>query len=130
MSEESREEGSEIVSHALVQVLVVFVFLLLMQSALFLHARNTAISAASEGARRYSLLEGRISDADEQVRDVMAPLVGSGAIEDLVIHEEKIGSGNDRIAVVTFRTTLPLFINWGPSWLRVRGSSVMEKALP
>lgn len=130
MREESREQGSEVVSHVLVQFLVIFVFLLLMQSALFVYAKNTAISAASEGARRYSLLEGRVVDADEQVRDVMVPLLGNRAIEDLSIYEEKIGGGNDRIAVVSFRTTLPLFINWGPSWLQVRGSSVMEKALP
>lgn len=130
MCGESSEEGSEIVSYVLVQVLVVFVFLIMMQFAFFVHTRNTAIAAACEGARRFSMLGGNVSDAKEQVDEVMNVLLGESQVSDLEVRREPRAAGQYEVGVVSFRTTFPVFLNFGPHWLAVSGSSVVEDSLP
>lgn len=124
------DEGSEIVSHVLVQFLVIVVFLALLQSALIIHTRNTAISAAGEGARRFALLGGTSQDAREQVEDAVASLWGEENIHELTLTREPRGGGTYEVAVVTLRTTFPIFLTFGPSLLNVRGTAIVEESLP
>lgn len=120
----STEEGSEVVSHVLVQFLVILVVLLLMQSALLVHTRNTTISAAGEGARRAALLGGNTAEAHQRVEALLDSLLGPNPSRSVVVSTEPDQAG--AVTVVTVRTTLPVFFTLGPQLLEVRGSSVQE----
>lgn len=124
MAPVSAEEGSEVVSHVLVQFLVILVVLLLMQSALLVHTRNTTISAAGEGARRAALLGGNTAEAHQRVEALLDSLLGPNSSRSVVVSTEPDLAGT--VTVVTVRTTLPVFFTLGPQLLEVRGSSVQE----
>lgn len=126
----SGEEGSEVVSYLLVQFLVITVFLALVQAAIIVHTRNTAISAASEGARRYAMVGGSAEEAHDEVNAVMNTLLGDAKVSDLQIRREAHGGSTYEVGVVSFRTTLPIFFTLGPPWLDVEGTSIMEDSLP
>lgn len=119
-----RDEGSEVVSHVLVQALALFVVLALLQFAFALHTRNMAIAAAGEGARRGALLEASEGDAVERTEVLLDSLLG-------VRHREVSASrelrGAREVLVVSVRTDLPLLLGFGPSWLRVSGSALVEE---
>ena len=103
------EEGSEVVSYVLVQGLVLFLVLALLQFAFALHTRNMVIAAASEGARRGALLDG---------------LVGARHYE---VSTSREALGGRSVLVVTVKADLPLLVNLGPSWLRASGSALVEE---
>lgn len=120
----SCEEGSEVVSHILVQFLVLLVVMLLLQSALLVHTRNTTISAAGEGARRAALLGGNTAEAQVRVEALLDSLLGPNTQRSVVLSTEADPAG--AVTVVTVRTTLPVFFTLGPQMLEVRGSAVQE----
>lgn len=126
----AEDEGSEVVSYVLVQFLVLTVFLALLQFAVFVHTRNTAISAASEGARRYAMIGGAPSHAHEQVHQVMSALLGDSHVRDMSVTREARSGDGYEVAVVHLTTTYPLFLTMGPAWLEVRGTAVIEESLP
>lgn len=118
------EEGSEVVSHILVQFLVLLVVLILLQSALLVHTRNTTISAAGEGARRAALLGGNSAEAEQRVEELLESLLGANPSRSVTLTTRPDHAGT--VAVVTIRTTLPVFLTLGPQMLEVQGSAVME----
>ncbi|MDY5600378.1 ABC transporter [Schaalia hyovaginalis] len=118
------EEGSEVVSHALVQVIVLIVVLALLQLAFALHTRNMAIAAAGEGARRGGLLGGSQAEAVERTRVLFADLAGA---HDARISAERKGVDGAEVLVVTVTTRIPILVSWGPQWLTVSGSSLIEE---
>ena len=77
------EEGSEVVAHAMMQALVVIVFLIILQTAFALHTRNLAISAASEGARRGALVGAVDADAIQRTGDLLDDSLGQGRPRDI-----------------------------------------------
>lgn len=118
------EEGSEVVSHILVQFLVILVVMLLIQSALLVYTRNTTISAAGEGARRAALLGGDTAEAHGRVEALLDSLLGPNPARSISLSSEPDPAGS--ITVVTVRTTLPVFFTLGPQLLEVRGSAIQE----
>lgn len=118
------EEGSEVVSHILVQFLVILVVMILLQSALLVHTRNTTISAAGEGARRAALLGGNSVEAHARVEALLDSLLGPDPARSVALSIEPDPAG--AVTVVTVRTTLPVFFTLGPQLLEVRGSAVQE----
>lgn len=125
-----REEGSEPVSYVLVQMLVIIVFLALLQFSLVVHTRNTVISAAGEGARRYAVLGGSAGEARAYVAQTCDELLGPGRVQQIDIAREKRGGGSYEVVVVTVRSTLPIIWKLGPSLLYGQGSAVVEDSLP
>lgn len=111
-------------SHALVQLIVLIVVLALLQLAFALHTRNMAIAAAGEGARRGGLYGGSQVEALEWTRMLFADLAGAHDAE--VSAEHKTVNGVE-VFVVMVRTRIPLLVSWGPQWLTVSGSSVIEE---
>lgn len=120
----SRERGSELVSYVLVQGLVLLVVLALLQLGFALHTRNLAISAASEGARRGGLLGGSEAEAAARTRDLLSDLAGA---QDPVVSTSKRVIGGREVLVVTARTRIPVLASFGPRWLTVTGSSIVEE---
>ncbi len=125
-----KEEGSEPVSYVLVQMLVIMVFLALLQFSLIVHTRNTVISAAGEGARRYAVLGGSEEAARAYVSQTCDELLGPGRVQEIDIVREKRGGGSYEVAVVTVRSTLPIIWKLGPSVLYGQGSAIVEDSLP
>lgn len=119
------EDGSEVVSHVLVQAMVVLVVLMLLQVAFALHTRNLAISAAGEGARRGALLGGDAAEAAARTEDLLDQALGPGRPREVSAQRSSVG-GRDTF-VVTVSTSLPVLLTWGPGGtLTVRGRSVVE----
>lgn len=118
------EEGSEVVSHVLVQALVLLVVLALLQLAFALHTRNMAIAAVGEGARRGALLGAGEADAVERTQTLLDSLIGVRHREVTALREPR---GAREVLVVTVRTDLPLLLDLGPSWLQVSGSAIVEE---
>lgn len=120
-----REEGSEVVSHVLVQALVVVVVLMVLQVAFALHTRNLAISAAGEGARRGALAGGSLSEAVSRADLLLDQAMGASRPRTVTAAE--VVSGDRRTLTVTVSTALPVLLAWGPAdWLTVRGRSLLE----
>lgn len=120
-----REEGSEVVSHVLVQVLVLLVVLALLQLAFALHTRNLAISSAGEGARRAALAGGSAAEGVARTEALLDAALGPSTPRAVTVSTG--GYQGVRTVEVTVRTTLPVLLTWGPSnALSVRGRSVVE----
>lgn len=118
------EWGSEVVSWVLVQGLVLFVVVALLQLGFALHTRNLAISAASEGARLGGLHGGSETQAIERTKVLLADLA---AAKDLEVTADRQYVAGRQILVVTARTRIPLIASFGPQWLTVTGSSLIEE---
>lgn len=118
------EEGSEVVSFALVQIMVLTVVLALLQLAFALHTRNMAIAAAGEGARRGGLLGGSDAEAVERTRALCADVVGA---HDAQVRADRREVDGAEVLVVTVTTRIPILVSWGPQWLTVSGSSLVEE---
>ncbi|MDO5049603.1 MAG: TadE/TadG family type IV pilus assembly protein [Actinomycetaceae bacterium] len=100
------ERGSQVVGHVLVQVLVVFVVLALLQMAFVLHTRNVAIDAASEGARRAALLGTSLGDGQSRTSELLNDALGTDASRSIRVYETvRAGEG---VVVAEVATTLPV----------------------
>ncbi len=119
------EDGSEVVSHVVLQGLVVLVVLAMLQIGLALHTRNLAVSAAGEGARRAALVGGDEADGRERTDRLLDEFIGVSRSRDISV-ETQVVEGRATI-VVTVSTVLPVLVTWGPSGsLTVRGRSLVE----
>lgn len=117
------EEGSQVVSYALVQVLVLLLMLGAMQLAITLHIRNVSVYAAGEGARRGALLGGDETEAHARTQQLLDEFAGSGEGNIVVTRD---GTGEEEVLTVTVTTTLPVLLHMGPQWLTVRGRALVE----
>ena len=120
------ESGSEVVSNVLLQGLVLFIVLAMLQIGFALHMRNMAISAAGEGARRGGLLGGDEAEAIARTDEILSSLVG--ASRDARISASRSQGPDGQVLTVEVRTALPILVNLGPQWLHVRGTSIVEEA--
>lgn len=100
------QQGSQVVGHVLVQVLVVFVVLGLLQMAFVLHSRNVAIDAASEAARRAALLGGSIEDGKHRAETLLNGALGSDDSRSITVYETI--RLNEPIVVAEITMTLPV----------------------
>jgi Tfp pilus assembly protein PilX len=100
------EQGSQVVGHVLVQVLVVFVVLGLLQMAFVLHSRNVAIDAASEAARRAALLGASIEDGEARANALLNGTLGTDDSRSITVYETiRLG---EPIVVAEVAMTLPI----------------------
>ncbi|MCS4483986.1 pilus assembly protein [Gleimia sp. 6138-11-ORH1] len=118
--ESAEESGSEVVSHALVQVLVLILVSALLQLGFVLYTRNVAVDAASEGARYYSLQGASLERTYARIEALLSGGLGTGERQ-ILITERKVA---DRVQVVVqVSTDLPILGPWGvPRALTVEAS--------
>lgn len=107
------EDGSQVVSHVLVQVLVVFMVLGLMQLAFALHVRNVSIDAASEGARRAALVGATLSEGQARTDALLAGSLGAKVPRQIRLYEE-VRAG-EPVIVAEVATRLPVLGPFGPA---------------
>ena len=79
------DRGAAVVEFTLVSVLVVFLFLLVMQVGLVLHARNVLVSAAQDGARLAANADRSASDGVARTTQSIAGSLGPGTAERMVV---------------------------------------------
>lgn len=76
------DEGAAVVDFVLVSVLVLALFLLVLQVAVFLHVRNVVTAAAGEGARYAATADRSPEDgaarARQAIRDALGARTASG----------------------------------------------------
>jgi hypothetical protein len=119
------ERGSATAEFVLVAALLTVLTLSVMQLALALHIRNTALDAASEGARFAALADNGLDDGAARTRDLLSTALGDRYAADVTAG---YGSVADYDSVrVTVRTPLPLFGLIGiPGGLEVTGHASVE----
>jgi len=119
------DTGSAVVEFVLVGVLLVVLVLAVLQLALALHVRNTAMDAASEGSRYGALADNSPADAVQRTADLIGAAIGPEYARDIEVSEER-WMGRPAV-VVTVRTTLPLLGLLGiDRALEVQGHAVRE----
>ncbi len=117
--------GSASAEFVLVGALLTVLTLSVMQLALALHIRNTALDAASEGARLASLADSGVGEGVERTRDLISSAIGDGYASDV---SGDIGDYRGHLsATITVRTPLPLLGLAGiESGLEVSGHAAIE----
>lgn len=119
------ERGSQIVSHTLVQALVIIIVLALLQLGFALHARNMAIDAASEGARRASLSGATHADGIERASSLLDASIVTDPRRRITIIEDL--RGGLPFITVEIAIRLPVLGPLGPArGLTVRASAWKE----
>lgn len=115
------ESGSEVVSHALVQLLVLILVTAILQLGFALYIRNVALDAASEGARYQALQGATPTQTYTRVQGLLDGGLGAGESQ-VSISEHSVG---DRQQVtVRITTRLPILGPWGlPNALKVEASA-------
>ena len=104
--------------------------LALMQLGWGLTARNLAVSAASEGARRAALAGAELESGAARTRELLAgtPLVPAGSE---VLAQTIPGESGWPTVRIEVRGSLPVLGPWGPAGtLHVAGHAPVEPELP
>lgn len=110
---------------SLVAVLLTALTLAVVQLALALHVRNTALDAAAEGAR-YAALAGSSAGAGaERTRELIGSALSADFADDVTASTTT--RGGVPVVEVTVRAPLPLIGLFGPPRsLEVRGHAAVE----
>lgn len=119
------DRGSAPVEFVLVGVLLTFLTLAVLQLALALHIRNTALDAAAEGARYGALADNEPADAVPRTVELITTAIGADYARDVSVREgDWMGVP---AVIVTVHTTLPLVGLLGPDRaLEVEGHAARE----
>lgn len=117
------QRGSAVVDFVLVVVVIVPLFLGVLQVALVMHARNTAASAASEGARLAATADHDLAEGEARTRAQLATALD---LETRVVgRPTMLGGAPARQVEVT--VAIPALGLWGPAVeVTVRGTAVEE----
>ncbi len=100
------ERGSAVAEFVMVGAILTLLTVSVLQLAIGLHVRNTALDAASEGARFAALADNTPADGVARCRTLIALAVGSDYARDVTV---AVGDWRGHPAVtVTVRTTLPV----------------------
>lgn len=110
------ERGNAIASHVMVQALVVFVFLALMQLAYALYVRNTVLDIASQSARRGALIGGSDAEAAARARQLLAQYLSPSYPATVTVHRQpmQLGDGHGQLITVSVTAQLPVLGPLGP----------------
>lgn len=122
------ERGAAVVEFTLVAVLLVFLFLLVMQVGLVLHARNLLVSAAQDGARFAANADRTAEDGVTRTRESVAGSLGPELASRMVITPLPTGDTGG-LPVVGIRVSGPLpfvFAPVGPLRITVEGHALDE----
>jgi hypothetical protein len=119
------QEGSAVVDFVLVGALVTLLFLACIQLALVLHVRNTALDAASSGARYGVLADRGPSDARARTEQLLRGALNQDYARDVTVATENYQGRS--ILKVTVRVPLPVIGLIGPaSALEVAGHAALQ----
>lgn len=119
------ESGSAVAEFVMVSVLVLALFLGVVQVALALHVRATAIDAAAEGARLAARADRGLDSGAARTRELLADSLGRSYAGD-VTARHAVSDGLD-VVEVTVRAPLPVVGLLGPSGvLTLRGHALEE----
>lgn len=120
----SGARGSATVEFALVTPLLLLVMLGVLQVALALHVRSTAIAAAAEGARLASMLGSDPEFGAERTRQVLRENIAGTGVR-AVTAERGVHDGL-QVLTVEVVMDLPLIGLLGPTEMRVRAHALDE----
>ncbi|OKL48093.1 hypothetical protein [Boudabousia marimammalium] len=103
------ESGSAVAGHVMVQALVVFVVVALLQLAYAFHLRTVAIDAAVQGARRIALQGGTEDEGVARVKElVSASAFSSFPVTPTVSYQPGPKLAEKQYTVVEMQVTMPL----------------------
>jgi Flp pilus assembly protein TadG len=123
----SSEAGSGVVEFVLVTVLVLFLFLVVMQVGLALHARNVLVAAAAEGARYGANADRADEDGAERALQVVAESLPGVAGSAEARAEPRVAGADPQVVDIVVSSDLPvLFLAVGPLHLTVLGHALKE----
>jgi len=122
------ERGSSVVEFVLVTVLVLFLFLLVAQVGLVLHARNVLVAAAAEGARYGANADRADEDGAARALQVVADSLPGGVAASAQAHAGPRPAGADpQVVDIVLSSDLPVvFLAVGPLHLTVHGHALKE----
>lgn len=110
----------------MVSVLVLAVVLGVLQLGLALHARNTLISCASEGARHGAKIGSSPDAGADRTRDLIRRSISDGYADDVSVTTEQTAAGV-QVVVVRVSAPLPVIGPLGPDGaLDVTGRAFVE----
>jgi TadE-like protein len=119
------QDGSAVVDFVLVGALVTMLFLACIQLALVLHVRNTALDAASSGARYGVLADRAPSDARARTEQLLRGALSPDYARDVQVATEDY-RGRSTLKV-TVRVPLPVLGLIGPAgFLEVAGHAAFQ----
>ena len=124
----ARDAGSSVVEFVLVTVLVLFLFLVVLQVGLVLHARNVLVAAAAEGAR-YGANADRSDDdgAGRALQVVADSLPGTVAASARARAVPRDPAADPQLVDIEVTGDLPVvFLEVGPLHLTVHGHALKE----
>ena len=122
------DHGAAVVEFTLVSVLLVFLFLLVMQVGLVLHARNVLISAAQDGARFAANADRTAEDGAARTTESISETLGAELAARMVVTPLP-ASAEDGLPVVGIQVRGPLpfvFAPVGPLSITVEGHALEE----
>jgi Flp pilus assembly protein TadG len=122
------DAGAAVVEFTLVSVLLVFLFLLIMQIGLVLHARNVLVSAAQDGARFAANADRSAQDGVARTTESISETLGAELAGRMVVTPLP-ASAADGLPVVGIRVSGPLpfvFAPAGPLRITVEGHALEE----
>ena len=125
---EPEDRGAAVVEFTLVSVLLVFLFLLILQIGLVLHARNVLVSAAQDGARFAANADRSPEDGVARTTSSISEILGADLAARMVITALP-ASTTDGLPVVGIRVSGPLpfvFAPAGPLRITVEGHALEE----
>ena len=125
------DEGAAVVEFTLVSVLLLFLFLLILQIGLVLHARNVLVSAAQDGARFAANADRSAADGVVRTTESIAETLGADLAARMVVTPLP-ASAEGGLPVVGIRVSGPLpfvFAPAGPLRITVEGHA-LEEGLP
>jgi Flp pilus assembly protein TadG len=122
------DDGAAVVEFTLVSVLLVFLFLLVLQVGLVLHARNVLVAAAQEGARFAANADRTPADGVARTRRAIAAGLGedfAGRMQVTVLPPSTAAGAP--VVGISVRGPLPfVFVPAGPLRLTVEGHALEE----
>jgi len=122
------DRGVAVVEFTLVSALLVFLFLLVMQVGLVLHARNVLVSAAQDGARLAANADRTPQDGVARTTESISETLGADLAGRMVVTSLP-ASATDGLPVVGIQVRGPLpfvFAPVGPLSITVRGHALEE----
>jgi len=119
------DRGSAVAEFIMVGALLTALTLAVMQLALALHVRNTAIDAAAEGARFAALADARLDDGVRRTRELIGSALGPQYPVEVEARVDEVGGYRSTAIVV--RGDLPVIGLFGLGrGMEVTGHAVVE----
>lgn len=119
------DSGAAVAEFPMVAVLIIMIGLLIVQSALIVHTRNTLVDAAVQGARHGALIGSTPQDGAHRAERLIEERFGDGLEAEATATE-----GPDGVITVHVTATLPLVGLYGPSGtLSAQGRALDEETL-